>query len=128
MTLVLLMLGVRETSTSMNIGTSLSRSFSVSSSHESFLTVLGMDPLGHSILFPADWRCCLLAELSRIFVFSSSWRLSVLAWAGRPEVLISGGGGRSAGVTRLLLFQTCFLPRPATVATAVPLPQLWREV
>ena len=54
-----LALGVRETSTSINIGTSLSRS--VSSSQESFLTVLGMEPLGHSILW----------ELSMIFVFSS---------------------------------------------------------
>ena len=113
------MLGVRETSTSMKIGTSLSRSFSVSSSQESFFTVLGMEPLGHSVL--------LLAELSMIFVFSSSCRFSE---AGRPGVLISGGGARSAGVTRLLLFQTCFFPRPppAPLSTAGPLAQLWREV
>ena len=94
------------------------------------MTVLGMEPRGHSILFPA-WWCGLLAELSRIFVFSSSWRLSVAVSevrAGRPGVLISGGGWRSAGVTLLLLFHNCFLPRPATVATAGPLPELWREV
>ena len=42
-------------------------------------------------------------------------------------MLISGGGGRSAGVTLLLLFQTCFLPRPATVATAALLPELCRD-
>ena len=45
---------------------------------------------------------------------------------GRPEVLMSGGGRRSAGVTLLLLFLNCFFPRPVRVVTLLPL--LWREV
>ena len=106
-TLQFFTLGVRDTSTSMKTGTSLSRS--VSSSQESFLTVLGIEPRGHSIL----------PELSKMFDLSSSWSSS-LCCGGSPEVLMSGRDCSSDGVTLLLLVLDDLIPLPDTVATLLP--------